>query len=245
MKPKNAKIRVIALSNDENTIEKLDVASKKKIEEWQERHKEEIKKSSDAKQVEFDEIAHQAKEPEQISVKLEHNMTVPESNKHLPKHIFSKKEGVPYSTGPGKFFDSAWEERVVKKELQKDTLKGWYRNGRGGEKSLSVPYEMEGKFHQTQPDLIFVHEGGGELDVDIYDPHRHSFSDTSYRWKGLAKYAKKHSESFRNVRAVIEISGKLWCLDLKSEGIEEKLDRAQNQTAIESLFKSEGSIYSN
>ena len=93
MKPKDAKIRVIALSNDESTNQKLDAAAKEKIEGWQEKHKEEIKKTSDAKQIEFDEIAHQAKEPEQISVKLEHNMTVPESDKYLPNTSTLQRKG--------------------------------------------------------------------------------------------------------------------------------------------------------
>lgn len=241
MKPKDAKVRVIALSNDESTNQKLNAAAKEKIEGWQEKHKEEIKKTSDAKQIEFDEIAHQAKEPEQISVKLEHNMTVPESDKYLPKHIFSTKEGVPYSTGKGKFFNSTWEEKVVKKELEKETLKGWYRNGRGGEKSIVVPYSMENNYHSCHPDLIFVHEVNGELVVDIYDPHDHSKSDTSYKWVGLAQYAKNHTEAFRDVKAVIQMNDKLWCLDLKSEGVQEKLAKALNPTAIENLFKSDGS----
>ena len=37
MKPKDAKVRVIALSNDENTNQKLDAAAKEKIEGWQEK----------------------------------------------------------------------------------------------------------------------------------------------------------------------------------------------------------------
>lgn len=245
MKPNDAKIRVIVLSNDDDTNEKLDTAAKKKIEEWQKKHEEEIKKSSDAKQIEFDEIAHQAKKPEQISVKLEHNMTVPESDEYLPKHIFSDKEGVPYSTGKGKFFDSKWEEKVAKEEIKKESLKGWYRNGRGGEKSISVPYIMEGNYHQSQPDLIFVHEVDGELVADIYDPHNHALADTSYKWVGLAKYARDHSESYRHVKAVIEINDVLWCLDLKADGIDEKIAKATNKTAIENLFKSEGCKYKN
>lgn len=241
MKPKDAKVRVIALSNDESTNQKLDAAAKEKIEGWQEKHKEEIKKTSDAKQIEFDEIAHQAKEPEQISVKLEHNMTVPKSDKYLPKHIYSTSEGVPYSTGKGKFFDSKWEEKVAQNEIKKKSLKGWYRNGRGGEKSISVPYFMEGHYHQSQPDLIFVHEVDGKLVVDIYDPHNHALADTSYKWVGLANYAKKHSEAYRHVKAVIEIGDVMYCLDLKSEGIIEKIAEAKNKTAIENLFKSDGS----
>ena len=241
MKPKDAKIRVITLSNEDDTNEKLDAAAKKQIEKWQKKHKEKIKKSSDAKQIEFDEIAHQAKKPEHIAVKLEHNMTVPESEEHLQKHIFSDKKGVPYSTGKGEFFDSKWEEKVAKEEIKKESLKGWYRNGRGGEKSISVPYFMEGNYHQSQPDLIFVHEVDGELEVDIYDPHNHALADTSYKWVGLAKYAKKHSESYRHVKAVIEIGEVMWCLDLKADGIAEKIAKATNKTAIENLFKSEGS----
>ena len=46
MKTKDAKIRVITISNDEETKEKLDSASKKKIEEWQSKHKDKIAKLS-------------------------------------------------------------------------------------------------------------------------------------------------------------------------------------------------------
>ena len=70
MNTKDAKIRVIAISNDEDTKENLDAAAKKKIEEWQKKFKDDISKQKDAKQIEFDEIAHQAKQPEEISLKL-------------------------------------------------------------------------------------------------------------------------------------------------------------------------------
>jgi len=241
MNTKDAKIRVIAISNDEEVGEKLDAAAKKKIEEWQKKHKEAIADLSDAKQIEFDGIAHQAKKPEEISLKLEKNIAVEKSDQHLEKHLYATKEGVPYSTGKGKFFDSSWEEKVVKAELNNKSLKGWYRNGRGGPSSIVVPYQEEGDWHSAHPDLFFVHEEDGKLVVDLYDPHDHSRSDTSPKWVGLAKYAKQHSDSYRKVTAVIEINENLLCLDLKTEGIIELLADATNKTAIENLFKDKGS----
>lgn len=241
MNTKDAKIRVIAVANDDLTKDKLESAAKKKIEEWRKKHKESIANLKEAKQIEFDEIAHQAKKPEEISLKLGSNITVEKSDQYLEKHLYASDEGVPYTTGKGKFFDSSWEERVVKAELKKKSLKGWYRNGRGGPSSIVVPYQEEGNWHSAHPDLFFVHGIGGKLVVDIYDPHDHSRSDTSPKWIGLAKYAKQHTSSYRKVLAIIEMKDKMWCLDLKVEGIIQLLENATTKTAIENLFKSSGS----
>ena len=240
MNTKDAKIRVIAISNDEDTKENLDAAAKKKIEEWQKKFKDDISKQKDAKQIEFDEIAHQAKQPEEISLKLEKNMMVHKSETYLQKHLYATEDGCPYVTEQGKFFDSSWEEKIVKSELENQSLEGWYRNGRGGSSSIVVPYEEDDEWKTMCPDLFFVHKEDKKLVVDLYDPHSPNLADTSPKWVGLAKYAKNHGDAYRSVNAVIEENGKLMCLDLKAEGIIDLLKAATNETAIRKLFKEKG-----
>ena len=56
----SAKVRVIAITNSEDAKDQLEEAAKKKVEEWQKKHKTAISKLKDASRGKFYEIANQA-----------------------------------------------------------------------------------------------------------------------------------------------------------------------------------------
>ena len=158
----------------------------------------------------------------------------------LYKHLYAVDEGCPIGDD---FFDSEWEREIVEKELEKDSLVAWYRNRRGGNNAISVPYSESGEMKSMHPDLVFVHEVDGKYVVDLVDPHGPHLSDTSPKWVGLAAYAAKHSDSYRSLKAVIKEGDKLRVLELKGKGIEDAIKKATLESEIRKLFKSKGVDY--
>lgn len=243
MDPWDAKVRVIAVAKSEGAKDQIERAAKEKVEEWQNKHKTAISNLKDASRDKFYEIANQAKVAEKIALIMKDNLTVPESDAYLGKHLYATKDGCPYEVGKGKFFDSSWELEAVQKELEKETLAAWYRNPRGGKNSICVPYNEGGVEKPMHPDLIFIHKVGDKYVVDIVDPHGPQYADTSPKWTGLAAYAAKHSDSCRSIKAVIKEGDKLRALELKGKGIKDAIEKATNETEMRKLFKSKGADY--
>lgn len=69
--------------------------------------------------------------------------------------------------------------------------------------------------------------------VDLVDPHGLHLADALPKLKGLALYAKHHSNAYRRIESIAEVKGKLRVLDLK------RLDvQAANAENAELLFSS-------
>ncbi|MBK4119553.1 hypothetical protein, partial [Kocuria rhizophila] len=139
--------------------------------------------------------------------------------------------------------DNSWEAAALKLELDDPSrgVVGWYRNPNSGKAALSVPYYKGiGKKRQLallQPDFIFVREVGGELVVDIVDPH-FDHGDSRDKWLGLARYAAEHSDVIRRAVAVARIGETDWGLDVAKPSIREALE--DTNTPLETLFQEKG-----
>jgi type III restriction enzyme len=163
-----------------------------------------------------------------------------------PDHLYVIPEGKPKA---GRFpvdtSKSSWEQMVLTIELEmSNTLLGWYRNPSSGRYALAVPYEFGAKTQLMHPDFLFFHQDGDDVVLDIIDPHRHDANDAAPKWAALAKYAAEHPDGLRRVLAVIRNThGALRALDLRKDGIAEKVARATNKDLMEHLFASEGMNY--
>lgn len=163
-----------------------------------------------------------------------------------PNHLYAIGEGKPH-TGqfPVDTSRSSWEQMVLTIELEmSDTLLGWYRNPSSGRYALAIPYEFGEKTRLMQPDFLFFHQDGDEIVLDIIDPHRHDLNDAAAKWSALARYAVDHPEGLRRVLAVIrDARGDLRALDLRKDGIADKVAAATNKDLMETLFAAEGMSY--
>lgn len=111
---------------------------------------------------------------------------------------------------------NAWERDVLKAELQRPGLLGWYRNpNRPTQDSLGLAYVEAGESKMVRPDFVFFADAGdGTVVVDIVDPHGDHFADSLPKLLGLAAYADRHVGVFRRILAIAEVGGKLRALDL-------------------------------
>ncbi|WGI35866.1 hypothetical protein QDT91_27625 (plasmid) [Mycolicibacterium aubagnense] len=162
-----------------------------------------------------------------------------------PYHLYVIPDSKPDAGGfPVDTSRSSWESAVLKAELSAQTLVGWYRNPSSGQHALAVPYLFGDKYQLMHPDFLFWHDdASGEFVMDIVDPHRYDLADTSAKWSALARYAQDHSDRVRRCLAVIKVGGALQALDLKIDGIDERLLGATNGILIEALFAAEGMAY--
>lgn len=160
-----------------------------------------------------------------------------------PDHLYVIPEGKPKA---GRFpvdtSKSSWEQMVLTIELElSETLVGWYRNASSGRHALAIPYEFGDKSLLMHPDFLFFHQDGDDIVLDLIDPHRHDANDAAPKWAALARYAAEHGEGLRQVLAVIRnAQGHLRALDLRKDGIAEKVAAATNKDLMEALFAAEG-----
>ncbi len=162
-----------------------------------------------------------------------------------PYHLYVIPDSKPNAGGfPVDTSRSSWESAVLEAELSAQTLVGWYRNPSSGQHALAVPYLFGDKYQLMHPDFLFWHDdASGEFVMDIVDPHRYDLADTSAKWSALARYSQDHSDRVRRCLAVIKVGGALRALDLKIDGIDERLLGATNGILIEALFAAEGMAY--
>ncbi|MFG3645101.1 DEAD/DEAH box helicase [Micromonospora sp. NPDC047762] len=161
------------------------------------------------------------------------------------KHLYVIPDGRPNA---GKFpvdtSRSTWERQVLEREIDAESLVGWYRNPSSGRHALAVPYEFGEKALLMHPDFLFIHRDGPDLVIDIIDPHRHDLADAAPKWEALARYARTHPEHLRRVLAVIiTTAGEMRALDLTTDGIAEEIAHATNKKRMEAVFASRGFAY--
>jgi len=236
--PDEAKLHVAALTDDASVPKALESASKQLIDTWRIKYNGAIAELPDAKRALFFNIWQQSRVPEQVTMLMPSQITASEVGDRWAMHL--------YSNGGNKFPAAltGWEHQVLKSELEKPSLVGWYRNPTGGLSALAVPYTQSGVARTMYPDFIFFHEVAGEIVVDIVDPHRPDAADTGSKWTGLAFYASNHANMFRRVSAVIQgPDKKLMSLDLKNPDVGDALSKASNETDIRKIFATFGGDY--
>lgn len=82
---------------------------------------------------------------------------------------------------------------------------------------------------------------GVQIVIDIVDPHRH---EAAPKWSALAQYAKDHPDNLRRVVAVIKDAiGTLRALDLRADGIGERVAAATDGALMAALFDNAGNNY--
>ena len=57
-------------------------------------------------------------------------------------------------------------------------------------------------------------------------------ADALPKLKGLSRYAENHSEDFRRIEAVADVSGTLRALDLTREDVREEIMKAESAEAL-------------
>ncbi|MFD4009231.1 DEAD/DEAH box helicase [Brachybacterium paraconglomeratum] len=128
-----------------------------------------------------------------------------------------------------------WERKVLDSEAAQPGFKGWYRNpDRATQESLAVAYKDElGDWKALRPDFIFFNTThGGQVAVDLVDPHGHHLTDALPKLRGLADFAERFATDFRRIESVAETGGRLRVLDITKPYVRDAIRQTQSAKGL-------------
>ena len=227
---REAYVRAAALATVKEARDKVDREALELTERLFAENRVAIKELPDARQQEYEDIRAMATDPqtgilrpprtrvEGFSVE-EDDQIVPAPLAHL--HLMSDDDGQFPLTSLNK-----WERDVVRAELARANVRGWYRNpSRAAVDSLGVAYRDDdsGNWRSMHPDFVFFHEVGGRIVASILDPHGHHLDDALMKLKALARFAETFGAAFHRIEALSELEGRMRVLDMKDEAVRQSV----------------------
>lgn len=240
-------MKATALATVKEAREKIDQDAAEITANWFAEHRVAIKGLPDDRQQAYDEIRAMAVHPQRTYLsrprtRLEDFAEVDNDGQIkvaqvAPLHLMSDENGdFPLSTL------NDWEKPVVRAELARPGVIGWYRNPpRQAADSLGVAYrDSNGNWRSMHPDFIFFHDVGGKIRASIVDPHGHHLDDADAKLKALVAFALEHGGHFHRVESLSMVNGKMRVLDLQSDDVRQAV--LDNTGSVEALYNSNAAV---
>ena len=211
--PTEAKAVTAVLALHPEVVAAVEDAAEHQVDAWLKAHQASIAKLSDAKKANYEPVRRETRSPQLSGLILPSAKSVPDSLTRWAKHVLAADDG----TYPETF--NGWEIRTLQRELADTDMVAWYRNPRGTNAALRVPYHGVQFDQSMYPDFVFFHQTEGGIRPSIIDPHGYNLADAAGKLKGLAAYAQLHGGTYERIWAVAEIGKELLALDMKSDGV--------------------------
>ena len=228
-KPNQAKLELIAIMRQFETLPVLEKLAKEEFDAWSKKHKADIKKLSASVRARFNALTHASGK-------------AVVQDWELPEQIVEKKEGSVwqkhlYCDAGGNFSTelNGWETETLKKAMKDEDFVGWLRNLDRREWAFCVPYEMGGA-KPFYPDFVIVRKSGNGFVVDILEPHDDTRTDTIPKAIGLAKFADEHGEEFGRLIIARKNGDKWESADMSDKQTRENTKKLKPQSDLENLF---------
>ncbi len=236
---REAFVRAAALATVKEAREKIDQEATEITSNWFTEHRVAIKGLTDDRQAVYEEIRAMAVDPQHSFMsrprtRLE-DYTVVDDNGQVGVaplarlHLMSDENGeFPLSSL------NEWERQVVRAEIDRDSIRGWYRNpSRQAVDSLGIAYrDDKGNWRSMHPDFLFFHEVQGQIRASIVDPHGHHLDDADSKLKILAELAVKYGAHFHRIEALSVVDGRMRVLDMQLPDVRDAV-LAGKQPAID------------
>ena len=225
---RQARLEIVALAAREDVARKLNEAAHKRIRRLFDDHDAAIESLPERRRQIYDEIKGLSSRPEIVSLRYPETIEVSADDAHWEKHLYTdEKQKAPFAL-------NGWEQRTVQAEIAHGSV--WVRNLDRKTWALLVPYEAAGETKPLFPDFLFIRDDGGQLVVDILDPHDPGLGDAPDKARGLAKFAEVHGASFGRIELIAEIGGALRRLDLKDENVRKQVFEAPSSAHLKAIF---------
>ena len=233
-----ARILVASLGRVSEIIEKLDKEAERLTKTLLRDHRTSIKGLTDTRRDIYRRLTEMSSEP------VEQDLTKPKSwlretkirdadgtENEIPVykfHLLSNEDG----DFPAQL--NSLEQHVLKAELNKPKIRGWYRNPAWKcDESLGVIYNDGEKSKIMYPDFLFFFENSdGTISANIIDPHSSAYADALSKLKGLAKFAEIHGNSYRRIEAIDAIGSAYKLLDLQKQEVRQAIMKAESAKEI-------------
>jgi type III restriction enzyme len=195
------KLELFALASDPVVGEELERLSSNRVGEWLNEHKQQINALPEGERSRFEEVKWQTNKPLpdelDFGARLTLDWSIPSGYSLWDKHLYQDQNGQL----PEKL--NSWEEATLKEEMERRDFVAWLRNRDRQPWALRIPYEMGGVWKSCYPDFLVFRRKGGQVIVDIIDPHLTSIEDAPQKAAALAKYTADHQDHFGRVDLVI------------------------------------------
>lgn len=244
---REAFVKGAALATVKEAREKIDQDAAEITANWFAEHRVAIKGLPDDRQQAYEEIRAMAVQPQRTYLsrprKRLADFEIVDDDGQISAaplaklHLMSDENGdFPLSAL------NEWEQQIVRAELARDGVRGWYRNPpRQASDSLGVAYrDSSGNWRSMHPDFIFFHEVGGQIRASIVDPHSHHLDDADIKLKALVAFALEYGGHFHRIEALSAIDGKMRVLDLQNNDVRDTV--LANTGSVVALYNSNGAV---
>jgi len=194
----DVKVEVIVLARHHSAMSAMESAAEKAFDALYDTHKKAIAKLKEQRRSSYERLRLATAKPAEVpwhlpeSIDFNRLPTDPQWDRHL------------YVESDGQFRAElgTWETGVLKEELAKPEVIGWLRNLDRKPWSLEIPYETGGDIRPMFPDLVIARKVGGDITVDILEPHRQDLDDNFEKAKGLARFSEHHGALFGRIQLI-------------------------------------------
>jgi hypothetical protein len=243
---REAYVRTSALATVKEVREKVDLEATELSQKLFAEHRVAIKELPDARQQEFEDIRAMATDPQKGTLRRPRTriegFSIQQGDEVVPAplapwHLMSDDDGNFPLTSLNN-----WERTVVKAELARLNVCGWYRNpSRAAVDSLGIAYRDDsGNWRSMHPDFVFFHKLKGEIMASIVDPHGHHLDDADIKVKTLANFAASFGAYFYRIEAVAEVDGRMKVIDMQIAAVRDAV-LASKQPAV-ALYRSDVAV---
>lgn len=124
-----------------------------------------------------------------------------EASMEYEKHLFVNEDGNCRVTL------NSWEAGVLQEEMGQRDFVAWLRNLDRKHWSIEIPYKISGENKAMYPDLMIVRRDEHGYIFDVIEPHDSSRADNCVKAKGMAEFARAHSNAYGRIELIRKLSG--------------------------------------
>ncbi len=227
-----ARLEVFALSQRPDTLRDLNDLATARISALFATHGAAIEALTPGRRANYERIRGAAPDPTLRVTRLPNPIEFVRGKDLWPRHLYADPErNIPLS------FKSSWETEAIAEALKDPTVVAWLRNTPRDDWALCVPWTDKTVPHPFYPDFLVVRSVGGQLRVDILDPHDHTRPDAPRKAQGLAVYAREHGLALGHIDLMAKIGGRMRVLHLEDEKTRKAVEGAATNDALRLLYE--------
>ncbi len=235
------KVEVVVLSQDHESMKRLENFAEVEFDALYARHKRDIAKLKEQRQQHFQRLRLAASIAQTIPWALPEVIDFRRSPhaKEYDKHLYLEQDG-KFRADLG-----TWEQEVLQEEFADGSVVGWLRNVDRKPWSLEIPCEEAGSVKPMFPDILVVRKDAKGYIFDILEPHDPSRQDNVPKVLGLARFAEKHWNLFDRIQLIRKMAGadgkgRHVRLDVGQDAVRKKVLAVTTNIQLDQLFEVEG-----
>lgn len=227
-----AKLLYLELLRQPSVLPRLRVMASRAFDELRDRHWAKVSELDQDRVAQYSAVQGAGRHPQGSFLIVPRTIVVPlePGGSQVDDHLFI----VPDTPGAFVADLNGWELGVLAEERAGRGFLGFLRNVERAPWALSYAYQFNG-WKPGYPDfLIFRRTVGGEIIVDVLEPHRGE--DSVVKAKGMAQFAANHGAHYGRIQMIREIGAGVYRrLSLEDEDVRRQI--LENVVSAEDLIR--------